>query len=116
MKKLPFFLAISFIMFYGNIIAQTISLDQGKITAIETLVEKTLLKFDYSLEKAWVSPSVWDQYNIDGKKSFTILCAMYVKHRNRDKSDKHPVIDIYDYKNGKYIASFGPIGGFRVFN
>lgn len=116
MRRYIFFFAIAFLIKVGDISAQTISLDQKKIAAIETLVEKKLLKFDYELERAWISPSVWDQYNVDGKQSFTILCAMYIKHRKRDRSDKHPVLDLYDYNKGKQIASFGPIAGFRIFN
>lgn len=117
MNKIKVFLFTVIVVFYfTNLSAQTVSLDQNKISAIETLIEKKLLKFDYELERAWVSPSVWNQYNVDGKQSFTILCAMYVKYRNRDRSDKHPVLDLYDYKSGKQIASFGPIAGFRIFN
>tara|TARA_R110002074_G_scaffold156296_1_gene312489 strand:+ start:610 stop:960 length:351 start_codon:yes stop_codon:yes gene_type:complete len=116
MKKIAFIFSISFLLCLGNISAQNVVLDDKKVAAIESLVENKLLKFDYELEKAWVSPTVWTQYNLDGKQSFTILCAMYIKHRKRDRSDKHPVLDLYDYNNGKRIASFGPLAGFRTFN
>lgn len=117
MKKISLLLIFATIYFWStSAFSQNMVLDQAKISAIETLVEKKLLKFDFSLDKAWISPSVWNQYNIDGKQSFSVLCAMYIKHRKGNKTDSHPVIDVYDYNNGKHLASFGPLRGFKIIN
>jgi hypothetical protein len=116
MKKATVSILLLYFLCNYQIVAQTVSLDTNKINAIETLVEKGLLKFDFSLNKAWVSPSVWKQYNVDGKESFTVLCALYTKHRKKDTSNSYPEIDLFDYNSGKQIASLGSIRGFRILN
>jgi hypothetical protein len=109
-------ISLCFILLFITIkvFSQNAQLDQKKVDAIETLVSNKLLKFDYDLEKAWVSPAVWAQYNVDGKNSFTQLCALYIRYRQKER-DKNPAIDLFDYNTGKQIASYGPIRGFRLF-
>lgn len=113
MKYLFTFLIL--VLFIGSIHAQEVRLDQNKVNAIETLIKEKHLKFDYELDKAWVSPVVWNQYNVDGKESFTKLCALYIRYKQKD-SKSTPVLDMYDYNSGKQIASYGPIRGFRIIN
>lgn len=113
MKYFFTFFLLSFII--CSIQAQEVKLDQNKVNAIETLVKEKHLKFDYDLDKAWVSPVVWNQYNVDGKESFSKLCALYIRYKQKD-SKSSPSLDLYDYNSGKQIASYGPIRGFRIIN
>ncbi|MFN3802351.1 hypothetical protein [Belliella pelovolcani] len=93
--------------------AQEVKLDQNKINAIETLVKEKLLKFDYELDKVYVSPNVWSQYNVEGKETFTKLCAIYLRYKQNDKKNS-PGLDLFDYNTGKKIATYGSIRGFRI--
>lgn len=111
MKKL--FTIITFLLISSISFAQQTKLDQKKVNAIETLVKQQLLKFNYELDKVYVAPSVWNQYNIDGKESFTKLCAIYLRYKQNDRYNS-PSLDLFDYNTGKKLASYGPILGFRI--
>lgn len=91
------------------------SLDQKKIDAIEQLVQMGSLKFDYELDKAWIAPAIWNQYNIDAKENVAIYCSLYIRYKQNDRKTS-PMVDMYDYKSGKHLASYGPIMGFRIKN
>lgn len=110
MKKL--FSITALLLFLSTVAVYSQSLDQGKISAIEELISKQMLKFDYELDKAWVSPVVWNQYNVDGKENFTLFCARYIRHRQ--KSTVKPSVDLYDYQSGKKIAEYSILWGFSI--
>lgn len=111
MKK-SFLLTVLFITL-STAFALSQSLDQGKVQAIEKLISQKLLKFDAELDKAWVSPAVWNQYNIDGKENFTTYCALYIRYKRRETNLK-PSLDLYDYQSGKKIAEYSSIWGFSI--
>lgn len=110
--KILFSLFLFACLSFSTCLAQQ-SLDQSKVNAIESLIKMGAMKFDYDLDKAWISPGVWKQYNVDGKENFTIYSALYIRYKQRDPKST-PMIDLYDYSSGKHLASYGPIRGFRI--
>ncbi len=110
MKKAILITAFSICLVSLNSLAQ--SMDAKKIEAIEELIASELLKIEISTDKAWVSPSVWNAYNIEGKETFTFYCAQYIRYKER--SSNKPSVDLYDFNSGKKIAEYSPIWGFSV--
>ncbi|WP_439473845.1 hypothetical protein [Algoriphagus formosus] len=102
-------LIVFIVLFCAHHASAQLQLDQKKVDAIESLVSTGLLKFDYELDKAWVSPAVWDGYNVDGKAAFTEYCALYIRYKTKNR-DQQASVDLFDYKSGKKIAQYGWLG------
>jgi hypothetical protein len=113
MKKL-FYLSILFFLPLVTS-AQDYQLTTEKAKVIEDLVKDGYMKFDLELDKAWVSPGIWNQWNVDEKELLTTYAALFIRYKQRD-SKSTPMIDLFDYKSGRQVASYGPIRGFRIIN
>jgi hypothetical protein len=103
---------VSVFLFFFSKNSFSQSMDAEKVAAVEELIARKLLKIEISTDKAWVSPSVWNSYNIEGKETFTFYCAQYIRYKER--SSNKPSLDLYDFNSGKKIAEYSPIWGFSV--
>ncbi len=114
MKKLLILVTV-FFGTYALVLAQNQQLPPESKKVITDLIKDGYMKIDYDLDKAWISPRMWHGWNVDEKELVTFVTSMYIRNYQKD-SKTPPMVDMYDYKSGKHLASYGPLRGFKIIN
>lgn len=92
--------------------SKTLSLSQAQTDLINSYIDQGYLKFDYSLNYAYVSPTIWLSIEFEAKQFLSTTIAIYYGNKN----GTHPYrIEIYDKMSGKKLAEYSQDWGFEVY-
>ena len=87
-------------------------LNQDQVALLEKMKKEEYLRIESNLNKAYISPIIWNGLDAKGKEDFSAVIAI---HCGNAKNNKSYWAEIFDKQSGKKLAKYSFSWGFKVY-